>query len=262
MENELILNKLKKDLNIMKKELKYRKLYSIYRHGVVPLGCSLIRLCSYILASTIAFNCASFCKLTPFQFEESDRKSYTVNTSTGLNYEKTLEIKDSAPVYFKHTTGWYQNEMGIYEQVITDYEINNIDFSNVEYLLSLKEEEINKLFVVKNVNVIQKQTLNEDDKLYNEEMLIIETNNNITNELTREVFEIAFFLGFSVLILKVFKKLKKLLLKTKVSTYLDGINNIYDYTVVDLEEIIKIKEENINLLLEDSNVKTYNYKMK
>lgn len=109
----------------------------------------------------------------------------TIDTSNGDYLEYVSFDGVDGEVSFCYTTGWKMNEEGVYERILTPYQIDStivdclslsdkkIAKDTMEQLFSYSKEEADQLFEKKPSEVITKDELSYEDLLYQEDAFVL-----------------------------------------------------------------------------------------
>lgn len=178
-EKDKIVNKFSNEVDRLEKHLKYRTLYN-YRNLVIKCliksGIFLDYAFPFILSTLVILYCKMDGNL-PFYMD--DIKEYvnfeTIDTSSGVHMENTsLDSFDYDYDSIEYSTGWVINDFSLYERVVTSYRISDeIDLSSVDNILAMSKENIDKMLVTTNIKTICKNKLDDEDKIYDEDTVIV-----------------------------------------------------------------------------------------
>lgn len=269
-----LVNILENEVNQLDNKIEHRKFYSVRNFVVKSLiksGIAIDYALPYILATFIVFQYQISKGNVPFRFDDINVKAgiETIDTSTGIHLEHISEDYDYDYVVLEHSTGWSINDDGLYERVVTLYRLNfEIDLSDLKKVLLMSKDEIDRIFEVFGVQTINKTNLNYEDKVYNEEAIIlisqVYTNDNIINRkesLSENIFNsLAFLLG-TFLLGSGFKNIAKCFIKIDIRDRLKVYESLFNkINLQDLEKILEIKKQNLTLVtsLEESSFSEHN----
>ena len=261
-DEEKLLKSLTKEVKDMESMIKNAKLYKLkkqFKKYLIKSGIVLNHVIPYALASFISYGSVSAMGFNPISYEKvkENAKIETFETSTGLNKKiisKNIEYNYNS---FEHTTAWKLNDNGLYERTITVYEIDDsIDLSNTDKVLSMTKEEVEAKLNIIDIKTIQKNVLNDEDKIYDEDMLIItrsledEDNFKMRNETFFEnILDVGFWLALTIVfgatISVINKKLFKLDEKLKA---IDESIVIEKVDVSTISEVLKVKKHNLEMI--------------
>jgi len=138
---------------------KLRKLKRILLKGGLVLDKALPLIMTSIIQAT------TYGKDRPLVFEQTTYDWYQVNVTSDdeVVYQK-VEKKENTDS-LKYVSAWKQNENGYYEQTTTVYEVSDtIDMNNIDEILTLSEEELKDLFIIKDFQTETKKELSETEK--------------------------------------------------------------------------------------------------
>ena len=218
----------------------------------------------FILVSFLIFN--SFKSFGNLPFSKNKIKDFSnvekISSSTGLEIEKKSYTKEYKNC-LQHTTGWIINELGLYERIVTTYKIDDkIDLNNTSKILAMSKEEIEAAFTIINIEVIEKNSLNVDDELYTEDMLIViagyedkndyiyRDENNLENVIITILY-LAFVMEFGYMISLVNRLFIKRNLRDKCKDLQEKFRPINKKELKELKMMLELKKENLELLSND-----------
>ncbi len=262
-DEEKLLKSLTKEVKDMESMIKNAKLYKLkkqFKKYLIKSGIVLNHVIPYALASFISYGSVSAIGYNPFSYEKvkENAKIETFETSTGLNKKiisKNIEYNYNS---FEHTTTWKLNDNGLYERTITVYEIDDsIDLSNTDKVLSMTKEEVEAKLNIIDIKTIQKNVLNDEDKIYDEDMLIItrsledEDNFKLRNETFFEnILDVGFWLALTIVFGATISVINKKLFKfdKKLKT-IDSSIVIEEVDVSIISEVLKVKKHNLEMII-------------
>ena len=165
----------------------------------------------------------------------------------------------------EYSTGWTTNDNGLYTRTITSYRLNtSFDIENTDKVLSMCKEELEKILEISNVEIIETSFLTPDDFIYDKDAIIV-TNTFIDDNITKkrpetsmeQIMSIGVYVIFTIIsgiiLTKFEKKVLKIDIQTKLSKLESKIKIMTNDDIVTLKNILKLKEENIKMLDENSN---------
>ena len=261
-DEEKLLKSLTKEVKDMENMIKKAKLYKLkkqFKKNLIKSGIVLNHVIPYALASFISYGSVSAIGYNPFSYEKvkENAKIETFETSTGLNRKTSSKDIEYGSNSFGHTTVWKLNDNGLYERTITVYEIDDsIDLSDTDKVLSMTKEEVEAKLNIIDIKTIQKNVLNEEDKIYDEDMLIVtrstedEDDFKMRNETFFEnILDVGFWLALTIVfgatINVINKKLFKLDEKLKA---IDVAIVIEKVDVSTISEVLKVKKHNLEMI--------------
>lgn len=261
-DEEKLLKSLTKEVKDMESMIKNAKLYKLkkqFKKYLIKSGIVLNHVIPYALASFISYGSVSAIGYNPFSYEKvkENAKIETFETSTGLNRKTSSKDIEYGSNSFGHTTAWKLNDNGLYERTITVYEIDDsIDLSDTDKVLSMTKEEVEAKLNIIDIKTIQKNVLNEEDKIYDEDMLIVtrstedEDDFKMRNETFFEnILDVGFWLALTIVfgatINVINKKLFKLDEKLKA---IDESIVIEKVDVSTISEVLKVKKHNLEMI--------------
>ena len=261
-DEEKLLKSLTKEVKDMENMIKKAKLYKLkkqFKKNLIKSGIVLNHVIPYALASFISYGSVSAIGYNPFSYEKvkENAKIETFETSTGLNRKTSSKYIEYGSNSFGHTTAWKLNDNGLYEKTITVYEIDDsIDLSDTDKVLSMTKEEVEAKLNIIDIKTIQKDVLNDEDKIYDEDMLIItrstedEDDFKMRNETFFEnILDVGFWIALTIVfgatINVINKKLFKLDEKLKA---IDESIVIEKVDVSTISEVLKVKKHNLEMI--------------
>ena len=261
-DEEKLLKSLTKEVKDMENMIKNAKLYKLkkqFKKNLIKSGIVLNHVIPYALASFISYGSVSAIGYNPFSYEKvkENAKIETFETSTGLNRKTSSKDIEYGSNSFGHTTAWKLNDNGLYERTITVYEIDDsIDLSDTDKVLSMTKEEVEAKLNIIDIKTIQKNVLNEEDKIYDEDMLIVtrstedEDDFKMRNETFFEnILDVGFWIALTIVfgatINVINKKLFKLDEKLKA---IDESIVIEKVDVSTISEVLKVKKHNLEMI--------------
>lgn len=266
--NELVEN-FTNDVKRLENRIEHRELYNVRNHVVRMLlksGIAIDYALPFILAAIVVGYSKSSRGITPFYRDEVIEKAgiETIDTSTGIHLERISYDFYYDNELIEHSTGWIINDKGLYERTVTSYKLNNaIDIEDTEKILAMSKEEIDKILVITDVEVIKKSTLNPEDSIYNSEAIIIinhsesETESITRLETSNENFWLSIFYIISSLLWGVnFRNIEKLFVKTyirdRLREYEPLFRQINKEELETMKKILKVKQENLSMINSES----------
>ena len=261
-DEEKLLKSLTKEVKDMESMIKNAKLYKLkkqFKKYLIKSGIVLNHVIPYALASFISYGSVSAIGYNPFSYEKvkENAKIETFETSTGLNRKTSSKDIEYGSNSFGHTTAWKLNDNGLYERTMTVYEIDDsIDLSDTDKVLSMTKEEVEAKLNIIDIKTIQKDVLNDEDKIYDEDMLIItrstedEDDFKMRNETFFEnILDVGFWIALTIVfgaaIRVINKKLFKLDEKLKA---IDESIVIEEVDVNTISEVLKVKKHNLEMI--------------
>lgn len=188
---------------------------------------------------------------------KENAKIETFETSTGLNRKTSSKDIEYGSNSFEYTTSWKLNDNGLYERNITVYEIDDsIDLSDTDKVLSMTKEEVEAQLNIIDKITIQKNILNDEDKIYDEDMLIItrsledEDDFKMRNETFFEnILDVGFWIALTIVFGATINVINKKLFKLdeKLKTIDESIV-IEEVDVSTISEVLKVKKHNLEMI--------------
>lgn len=262
MKNSEIISAIEKSSSSMEKlydnyekhNLKYGIVSALIRCGIA------LDYCIPFLASTIVIS-SVYAKVNRMPFIKTDIKEYasTQSMMTSNGYTKKISSYDTeyTDKSIEYSSGWRINDNNLYERDVIVYRYNDNDI-DLEKVLSMTNEEIANLYTVCNYKKIQKQTLSEEDSIYNEDVVILNRvsnlesfrtrkESNIENALSTLIFILFVFLGSSFL-----SSARNLLIRETIGDKLKKVQKNYkplskkEWSCA--KKILEIRKENVDLI--------------
>lgn len=272
-----LIKKLKKDIYRLETKIKYINLCNI-KNISLYIATKLFILIEdklpLLLASFIVFNSYTSKNKIPFKRTEITEPNMieVIDTSTGIHIENKETNYEHAHKVLEHSTAWYVNENGYYERIVTSYQIDlNIFTDNIENILNMTKEEVDSLLMISNVSRVEKSSLIEEDKIYNEEVLVyincyIDKENPIIRKETmgEEILEDISYIITMTFLSEALKGVKNIIIKDYVKNKLNILEAKYrpinKNELERLNKILELRKENLLLLEGDKEIKENNKK--
>lgn len=261
-DKEKLVISLTKEVKYMENMIKNAKLYKLkkqFKKNLIKSSIVLNHFIPYALASFISYGSVSAIDFNPFSLEEvkENAKIETFETSTGLNRKTSSKDIEYGSNSFEYTTSWKLNDNGLYERNITVYEIDDsIDLSDTDKVLSMTKEEVEAQLNIIDKITIQKNILNDEDKIYDEDMLIItrsledEDDFKMRNETFFEnILDVGFWIALTIVFGATINVINKKLFKLdeKLKTIDESIV-IEEVDVSTISEVLKVKKHNLEMI--------------
>lgn len=176
--SENISKTIEKDIQKIEKQLHHKKIYNIRNLLITSLlksGIALDYARPFILAGVIFAYLHTQYRTNSFEINEIPEYASVMSTKTSNGFERKLSSFDItySEESFKHSTAWTINELGLYERTVTSYKVKFKKYSSPEILLDMTKEEIDKILEVTDIEIVQKNELEEEDFFYNEDIFIL-----------------------------------------------------------------------------------------
>ena len=268
MTRNSLLKKLKNDVRELEYKVFHRRLYNLKNsiiYILIKSGLILDRILPFIISATIVLN-SNYKKGETLAIDEVEEKAKIekIDTSSGIHNEKMSFDYEYDESCFQHSTAWFVNQYGLYERTLTTYNIDkSINLEDTESILKMTKEEIEDKLTIYNIERIQKNSLTEEDKMYDEDMLIII--NNVESEkdiIIREETNLENIASILLIIVRtyifgiIFTLIKKLVIKTYIKDKLNSIEPkcrpVTEKEIEELKRILALKKENLSLLEAES----------
>lgn len=276
-----LLKRLQNDIKKLEKKIEHPNRYNLRAYATKTLiksGIALDYAMPFILSTIIIFNLYSQSYDNPFTADDVEVKAkiQTIDTSTGIHNKKiSFDYDYDNESTFQHSTAWTLNDYGIYERTITSYKIDNsIALNNIDKVLSMSKDEIEKSFVITNIEKMQKGILDLEDQLYIEDMIIItkvsEDPNNVKLECESSfevISDLIIYLicsFFSGLVFKIAMGKCDRNIRGKLEEIESQCILITSQDLIELKKILELKKANLDLLeIKKENIALDNsYKLK
>ena len=253
------LTKEVKDMENMIKNAKLSKLKKQFKKRLIKSSIVLNHVIPYALATFISYSTISAIGYNPISDEKvkENTKIETFETSTGLNRKNSSKDIEYGSNSFLYTTSWKLNDNGLYERTIIVYEIDDsIDLSDTDKLLSMTKEDVEAKLNIIDIKTIQKNILNDEDKIYDEDMLIVtrsledKDDFKMRNETFFEnILDVGFWIALTIIFgttIRVINK-KAFKLDEKLKTIYESIL-IEEIEADTISEILKVKKHNLEMI--------------
>lgn len=264
-----LLKKLRKEVMTLEKHIEKREKYNLKNkiiRKVIDTGIAIEYLFPYILSSLIMFQVNLYDGDNPLKRDiVYDKKQIEITkTSSGVQFDKVFDEydKSSNDEFLEYSSSWAINEYGLYEREITSYQIDDIELN--DEILNMTKQELDDSYQVIDIKEISKNILTDEDKLYNENLVVIKKiSEYIDLESRREesIFEVIgsfiIYSGTTFLGGKVIKLVKKKYIKGNIEEKLELLKQNYpileEKDIKNIEKIIKLKRNNLLLFDEEVN---------
>lgn len=281
--NQDLLNQLTRDINKLQNKIDHRRLYNLRNYVVrllIKSGIVLDYALPFILTAIIIANAQASKGNAPFRIDEitENSKIETIDTSSGIHIEKVSYDYYYDEELIEYSTGWIINDNGLYERTVTSYRISDvIDLSDTKKVLSMSKEEIDNSLVITNIETIQKNTLDDEDNIYDSDAIIVINHSmsqddfilrkeTVGENILQSIFYIVlvFISGIGLTFLgKIFLKTR---IKDNLKRYESAFKEIKDDDLDIMKKILQLKQENLLLLSDTENnelgEKNYSYKLR
>ena len=265
-ENE-IYNNISNEVKDIEEKIKKLEMYNVkafFMRRVIDSVAVVHYLAPFVLASVL-MSSINVTGRKPFERKTVEEHAVvsTFDTSSGYHLEAATYDYNYSDRSIEYTTGWEEKD-GYYNRTIYDYEISNkVDLNDIDSILNMSKEELTELLAITNIKTITKPTLSEEDKMFMEPAVIINSFHDsedmtyIRDETTWEVIKYALL----YIIINIFagvglKGIERIILKKKVENKLTEIK--YKYRNVSEEEfenliaLLKVKKANFDLIDENN----------
>ena len=240
---------------------KYQK--HSFKYGMVSalIRCGIgLDYCIPFLASSIIVLSAYY-KLDKKPFIKGDIKeyacTYSMNTSNGYNKEiKSFDTKYNDKS-IEYSSGWTLNSNNLYERDVIVYRYNDDDI-DLDKVLNMTKEEISKLYTICNYKKIQKQKLEEEDYIYNEDVVILnrvytDSDYRVRKETNEEnVLSTVLFLLFILVGENFLSYARNLLVRETIADQLKRVQkNLRPLSKKEWDcakKVLEIRQENLDLV--------------
>ena len=245
--------------NYEKHNLKYGIVSALIRCGIA------LDYCIPFLASTIVIS-SVYDKLNRVPFIKNDIKEYasTYSMMTSNGYSKKIESYENeyTDKSIEYSSGWIINDHNLYERDVIVYRYNDNDV-DLEKVLNMSNEEISNLYTVCNYKKIQKQVLDEEDYIYNEDVVILNRVSNSESYRIRKETDMENILSTAIFILFILvgsnflSNARNLLIRETIGDKLKKVQR--NYKPLSKKEwncakkILEIRKENVDLISNEKN---------
>ena len=277
--NNYIYKKTKKEIKKIERIIEYRNLSNIKNliiSSVLKTGLVIDYSIPFFLVGIILFNVFSEKGITPFKRDINLQKASvkTIDTSSGYHIEKISYEEKYKDEILEYSTGWRKNEYNKYERIVTTYMLNyKVDINNIEDIFKYTKEELEEMLIVTNLYKVERDFLLEEDKIYNEEAIIVTNHYTSDNEMKlmkeHQNSNIVSTLLYIILLLYLGKKTKIILKKVihinlndKLKYYINKYKIIKDDDIFNLLKLLKVKKDNLLLMEENDNDNNKTYKLR
>jgi len=272
-----LMDKLEKDYKDIENKVYHQKLYNIRSfcmRTLIKSGLLFDYFFPFIISSLLIGQHQEYKKNHPFTVDEITAKEKykieTLDTSTGIHKENISKDFDYDKQLFEHSTAWTINKYGLYERVVTSYRLADeidIDKLNVDKIFSMTEEEIKSIFTIIDKKNIQKNNLDSEDSIYEQDVFVIINHSELERDVIREENGIEYILNSgSYLILLLFLRyglvsIEKIFFKNYIHNSLKKslcyYKKIKNEDLQKLVEILKIKQENLLMIEGKDDINEY-----
>ncbi len=258
-----ILDKLHTDIDLIEDKINNADNHNVKNAIIrkfIKTGIAIDYAMPYILAGFIMFYAGRHVGRTPFlidTFEENEQIE-VLDTSNGIHNVRIVDF-DNPISHIEHSTPWKLNEYGLYERSLTNYMLyNEGNILDENTVLKMSKEEMDSMFIITDTEIITKPILDEDDEIYNEEVIIVKNYVSVPDtKIVDESFEFNFLTTCLYLIMIFFlgngiKSFKKVVFQDYIKDKLETLS--VHYRVIDekeirrLEKVLAIKKENLSLI--------------
>lgn len=258
-----IYNLFKNEVKSTENMLNNRRLYNIRNLFVLLFlksGISLDYIKPYILSVIMLLSLKTYKEDRPFVRDDLISYSTIEDTITSNGYNSTSIIESDRDDLLQYSTGWYINQYGLYERIVTSYNINKlIDLDDTSKIFSMSQEELECLLDISNIETINKSVLSDEDLIYNTDTIIITNHyeSDIYYEINKErkfdnftrtfgFIILSFFIGTGILMIesKYVKRYPRDILKECEKKYRIISKDEYEKFI----NVLKLKQDNLKLL--------------
>ncbi len=258
-----ILKKLEDDVEEIEDKInnaeEYNKKNAIVRK-FLKTGIAIDYALPYLLTAIILFSGFKSINQTPFYIDNVTTREYLelTDNSKGQHAEEYVDAIDELS-YVEYSTGWYENEYGLYERISTVYKLNNINIG-LEEVLNMSQEELDQYFSIYNAEIIVEDNPENLDPTYNDEIVIVNRvfpTNIYTDKkegIVSNLFFTTFYLLLTFLLGKGTQEVKKIIFHDYLRNNLERLEINYqeidEAKIAKLKEILELKKENLELVTE------------
>ena len=260
-----IYNNINKEVEALDQKVNHTKMYNckefLKRTGIKAI--SIVHHVTPFVMASLLISTLNTTGRKPFERNTVEEHAIvsTIDTSSGYHHESSTFDYDYDYRSLEYTTGWEEKD-GCYNRTIYEYEISDkIDLNDLDSVLAMSEEDLKNSLVLINVKTITKTTLDEDDELFFEPAVVVnsfhesEDRTYIRDETAWEVikFSILYILiiaavGGGIIGIEHFFTKKKI--ENKLYELQARYNGISSSELEDLKKLLEIKKANLDLLQE------------
>ena len=269
MGNNELIEKLTNDINKLQNKIKHRKIYNVRNFVIKSLiknGIAFDYALPFIVSAMILASSPLEEGNAPFQIDEVVQKAEIemIDTSSGRHLEYISYDTSCDDKLIEYSTGWIINNYGLYERTVTSYRLNyEVNLEETEKILSMTKAELEGILTVTNVRTIQKNSLDPEDSIYDDDAIIvvdyIESNDKTLTRLetNRENISHSFLCVLLTLILGwCIVCGKKVIFKTYIRDQLRGyasyFRQINEEELEKMKKILELEQKNLSMLRGES----------
>ncbi len=275
MENsDKLFKKFSKDVKRLQNQIEHVRLYNIRNYvmkALIKSGIVVDYALPFIIATIMIANFQISTGNAPFRVDKVNKKAKieTIDTSSGFHIENISYDYYYDDEILEHSTGWIINDNGLYERTVTSYRLNDqIDLSNIEKVLSMSKEEIEKILIVTNIKTIRQSSLNPEDYIYDSEALVIINHADSENDFitrnetpTENVINSLLFIIESLFFGSSFRVIEQRFVKIYIRDRLKECEPIFklinNEELENMKKILEIKKQNLSMI--DASVENVNH---
>lgn len=229
------------------KRLERAKKFTFYGEYIAPYIISLL-LCELSLEKIN--HSALF--LDEVKFYENVQETFFSNGKESLKRSN----KETFEECFCVSTAWVQDEFGNYTREEVYYNLEALEKYDVSELLAMSSDELKNLFPVVNRKKYTKNSLDEEDLIYDENMVIISKNHREYNEsLNITQTKISNILDIVICIIVTLiwgVGISKIVIRHRLSNKIGAFIEHAKYINLDeYQELLSIRQDNLSLLEEN-----------
>ena len=267
MGNNELIEKLTNDINKLQNKIEHRKIYNVRNFVIKSLiksGVAFDYALPFIVSAMILANSPLEKGNAPFQIDEVVQKAEieTIDTSSGRHLEYISYDASFDDKLIEYSTGWIINDYGLYERTVTSYRLR-VNLEETEKILSMTKAELEGILTVTNVRTIQKNSLDPEDNIYEDDAIIvvdyIESNDKTLTRLEtdRENVSHSFLCVLLTLILGwCIVCGKKVIFKTYIRDQLRGYESYFrqinEEELEKMKKILELEQKNLSMLSGES----------
>ena len=186
-----------------------------------------------------------------------------IDTSSDIHIEFLSSEKEYCDTKLEYSTGWKLNSIGLYERTSTSYIVNDdIDLTDSSKIFSMSNDELNNAFVIDDVRTITKLYLDDLDKIYTDDVVVITSNNKNYDEIVRDetkkedLADSILYIFCSLCLGVSIDAISSILIGNKINLklkkYAKSFGPFDERDVNYMIQMLEIKQENLNLLLNNN----------
>ena len=271
--DSLYIKEMVQNTSKLQNDIKYYKLINI-RNKIIRIliksGLALDTILPFLCSLTICYQDTS---TKPFKLDNI--KTYASIQTIDMN-KIHLEKESYKTNYYKnsveYTTGFIKNN-DMYERTVTTYELSKDDINNIDEFNNMTYEDLNEQLQIKEVKIIRKKELSQNDYLYLVDTVIVtksgidESKYKITKQnIVDESMDIILYLFFSGSLTFGLYTAKEILfsekLKKKLKQKEKQYQNLSKKELEEMKQILLLNKNNLQLFEQTQNQEKFQLRKK